>query len=283
MVRLIRNQVEIMQTRKINFNVDTASYPFYYNQLNQSNKIILYIHGWSHSRRVWNPIMQKIEGDYSHIAIDLPGFGLSGIPQNFGYQITEYADCLADFLRHFPTPHAIVAHSMGGLVTLEYLKRYKSHCSKIAICGSPFEGVPFLRPLLCIPGLAQFIFSLRCLVPNIILKYGNTLTIARANTHKITEELLEDIRKASSKTMAPSLHDIVFYISPQLDLSNKDILIVRGKKEIILTQKIAQKYAHLFQATLEEIPHVSHTYAIESPEIFIRLLTNFLGKTSPND
>lgn len=270
-----------IQTKCASLEHQGKPYRICYDQVGEKGPIILYIHGWSHSRRVWKEVIQTIAGDYIHIALDMPGFGKSTFPTRFDHSIESYGECLAEFIEKLPAgPFAIIAHSMGGLVTLAYLSQTKTSVTKIAICGSPLEGVPFLEKILSLPVLAEVLMSLRCIAPNFILRYGGRLTVALENAHKLPPFFFDDIRLPHYKTMCACLRKVVKYKLPELALSGKEILIVRGEKEIILDHKIAEKYANLWHAKLVEIPGISHTHALEDANAFSQILRQFLENSS---
>ncbi len=254
-------------------------YQICYRQIGQNRPYILYIHGWSHSHRIWEPIISTLAttDDYTHIAVDLPGFGNSTVPHGFDYALHSFGECLGDFVSQIPEkPFAIIAHSMGGLVALSNMMQKEIGFLKIAICGSPLAGLPFLRPLFYCPGLVYANMALRALLPNFALKHAGHFTIARHNFHKITREFIEDIRKASAETMTRCLKNIAFCKLPETSYPNKDIILIRGEKEIVLTKKVAETYARAWNAPLITLPGVSHTYALEDPHLFGEILRRFL-------
>ncbi len=52
-------------------------------------------------------------------ALDLPGFGYSDKPEDFGYTLADYADFMAAFMDAEGIPQAtIVGNSMGGSIAM---------------------------------------------------------------------------------------------------------------------------------------------------------------------
>ena len=92
-----------------------------------SDDLIVFLHGLGCSKDsfqdVWNN--KKFQG-FSLLTFDLPGFGLSEKPDDFGFSMEEHAEVSHALLKHFPeTRYHIVAHSMGGAVGIllaEYLR-----------------------------------------------------------------------------------------------------------------------------------------------------------------
>lgn len=247
--------------------------------------LILYIHGWSHSSQIWDkvlPILYQQFPHCTHLALDLPGFGNSTIPRGFDHNLAHYAECLRDFIAQIGLPPAaIISHSMGGLIASLYLQNYGGEFPKIAICGSPLAGASFLRPLFYIPGLVYGAIASRNLVPNFILRQSGYVAIASHNFHKIPPDMWSDVRRANTASMSQCLRQVAFF-SPQIWspshtwTQGKQILLLRGEKEIIMTKAVADQFAELWHTELVTLPNVSHTYALESPDEFAQALANFL-------
>lgn len=251
-----------------------------YNSIGQG-PLMLYIHGWGHSKEIWSPILPLLYQQFpnnTHIALDLPGFGHSTTPRNFDHQLPHYAEILHDFITKIDlSENFICGHSMGGLITLLYLKKYTSNFRTVAICGSPLEGLPSLRRLFYIPGLAFLAMAMRCLIPTFVFRHGPLITIARENISKIPDDFWDSMRIANTHTMVECLRQIAFFPADTfLDCEIKQqILLVRGEYETILNQQTAKKFHEIFLAKLVTLPKVSHTYTMESPVEFEQILSEF--------
>jgi len=91
---------------------------------------VLFIHGWNHSRRIWNATISELDGEVTSVAIDLPGFGdspplpppqitLSQFSFLTGRIIRETAQALEE---RNSTLHTVVGDSLGALFILELLQ-----------------------------------------------------------------------------------------------------------------------------------------------------------------
>jgi pimeloyl-ACP methyl ester carboxylesterase len=73
---------------------------------------ILYVHGVPNSGVMWRPFLERTGG----YAPDLPGFGESGKPANFGYSIRGYADFLEAYVDHLGLERfSLVTHDWGAV------------------------------------------------------------------------------------------------------------------------------------------------------------------------
>jgi pimeloyl-[acyl-carrier protein] methyl ester esterase len=90
----------------------------YLEQTGSGQRDILLIHGWASSGRMWDGISTALAADFRFHALDLAGFGQSPAPVNpptiADHLAAVIATCDAQQIR----PHAVFAHSMGGLIAL---------------------------------------------------------------------------------------------------------------------------------------------------------------------
>lgn len=76
---------------------------------------VLFVHGFSHTRCVWEPLARGLAPQYRPIAVDLRGHGESGWSPEGHYDIHDYASDLPATLDALGVERAIVvAHSLGG-------------------------------------------------------------------------------------------------------------------------------------------------------------------------
>ena len=75
---------------------------------------LVFLHGFGESLLSWRALLDQFTGRYRVLAVDLPGFGVSGSP-GFGYDYPSYQRWLDSVvLRYTHGPLVVVGHSMGG-------------------------------------------------------------------------------------------------------------------------------------------------------------------------
>ena len=77
---------------------------------------VLLLHGSASSRRMWQPLVERLATRYRVVAPDLVGYGET-TPWREGLQATDY-DLVATFTRELGTPLHVVGHSYGGALAL---------------------------------------------------------------------------------------------------------------------------------------------------------------------
>src|SRR5918992_1703622 len=96
---------------------------------------VLFIHGFPHHRKLWAPQLRALAGHSRAIAMDLPGFGESDMPERFS--IDAWADGLARFLDALSIDRAVIAGlSMGGYVTLAFWRLHRARVLALVLADT---------------------------------------------------------------------------------------------------------------------------------------------------
>ena len=98
---------------------------------------LLLIHGIGQSLYTWRRVFSELSENYRVIAVDLPGHGYSGRPEEFAYSMDEMADLLRGFLDAVDVRSAhMVGFSTGAMYMLRFLTLYPE-CVANCIAISP--------------------------------------------------------------------------------------------------------------------------------------------------
>jgi pimeloyl-ACP methyl ester carboxylesterase len=104
---------------------------------------VVFVHGLTFDRRTWRPVIDKLDGSVTSIAIDLPAHGDSGgeptLPENVTEQIHRL---LASLGVERPV---VVGHSMGAAVAGLYLSAHPAR--GIVMVDQATEVLPFAQML----------------------------------------------------------------------------------------------------------------------------------------
>ena len=82
--------------------------------------LLVFLHGWLLSGRLWQPLVKELEPQWDCWAPDLPGFGDRPRPRQLQPTLASYGRWLAEQARHQAAgrPLVLVGHSLGGSVAL---------------------------------------------------------------------------------------------------------------------------------------------------------------------
>ncbi|PTL78622.1 alpha/beta hydrolase [Vitiosangium sp. GDMCC 1.1324] len=89
---------------------------------------LVLLHGRGNAASMWLPLLPELAREHRVLAVDLPGFGCSSVPQGpcrtaedgLRYFVEPVEQVLAELA---PGPMTLVGHSLGGLVSLELALR----------------------------------------------------------------------------------------------------------------------------------------------------------------
>ncbi len=113
---------------------------------------LILIHGMLSSWRQWRGTMARLGGELPLAAVDLPGFGASGLSHR-KMEVRQFADACEEWCRLQGWPAlAVIGHSFGGAVLLDWISRYPERFRTIGLMapGAIFHpwytsGYQFLR------------------------------------------------------------------------------------------------------------------------------------------
>jgi pimeloyl-ACP methyl ester carboxylesterase len=86
-------------------------------------KHILFLHNGGTSHIIWKPVMAKLESQkHTCIALDLPGFGSSPLPEDNDYDLEKYVAMVSSFIHHLGLNQenslVLVGNCMGSAISL---------------------------------------------------------------------------------------------------------------------------------------------------------------------
>lgn len=100
---------------------------------------VFFLHGWVGSWKYWIPAMQVASTSYRAYALDLWGFGETAHNQQ-AYNLDQQADMLNAFMDKMGIGKiAIVGHGLGGLVALNFAKRWPKSVDRMMVVTCPMD------------------------------------------------------------------------------------------------------------------------------------------------
>lgn len=136
-VRRIVDQYGYVQTQYAK-TIQVEDYTYFYREAGESNEeTILLIHGFLGSSYDFIEVMDGLKDRYHVIAVDMIGFGLSEKSLSFDYAKANQAAYLVKFLDALNIIEVtIIAHSMGGEVSIHLAHDYPSYVKEMVLVGS---------------------------------------------------------------------------------------------------------------------------------------------------
>jgi pimeloyl-ACP methyl ester carboxylesterase len=218
---------------------------------------VVWLHGWQRQARDFAAAAQLLaERGVASVALDLPGFGSSPVPQKAG-GARHYAELLIPALREIAEgPVVLVGHSFGG---------------RIAVVVA--SGHPELVDALVLTGVPQLVrLGAAKRAP---LAYRLIRWLARR--HLLSESRLEAARQKYGSSDYRNAHGVIRDVlvatvqetyESELDTLSLPIAFVWGESDRDVPLEIATRAAARVQGptTLQVVEGVGHLVPLEAPE-----------------
>jgi len=103
---------------------------------------VLFLHGWPHTWRVWMPVMERLKGDHTVIAMDLRGLGDSEKAPS-GYDLQTLADDAAAVLDAFGVRNAhVVGLDLGVAISFMLAMRHPARVRTLSLMEGLIGALP---------------------------------------------------------------------------------------------------------------------------------------------
>jgi len=244
---------------------------------------LVLIHGIGHRWQAWEPVLDELARHHEVIAIDLPGFGRSPVPQ--GGMPLGMAQTVARIGEHFAAeglqrPH-VAGNSLGGAIALE-LAAGGLVSSATAFSPAGFYTEAERRRALRILSTMR----LNTFLPGPVMKVGLRLAAIRAlsfsgivvhparlTAERAYEDALAMRRGKGFRTVAKSALDYRFAGSPTVPVT-----VGWGVQDKILRPNQAERARELLpQARHVALPGCGHVPMSDAPELVASLILQTTG------
>lgn len=257
-----------------------------------ANKTLLFVHGLSSNSDAWSKNIAVLKDDYTCVALDLPGYGKSSMP-DADYTPSYFAEVLFQFVEKLGLDHVIlIGHSMGGQASVKFATTHPEIVDKLILVAPA--------------GLEQFSEANAAMMKSFLTPASvqNTTDAQIENNYALNfyvqpeevSKMISDrknIKAASDfdahctaivKSVSGMLNDPIF---GDLKTISQPTLVIFGDKDMLipnryfnptLTTEAVGKIAleNIKQATLEFIPDAGHFVQFEKPKEVNVLIQKFV-------
>ncbi|MDY0236695.1 MAG: alpha/beta hydrolase [Gudongella sp.] len=260
----------------------------FYNRVGKGHAILC-IHGFAADHTAFRLTEKTLGRDYNIITLDLRGHGKSDETKSLSIEILakDLDEIISKLgLKDF----SILGWSMGGSITLEYIKEFgtKNLGSLILVETS----LKIINDTSWKHGLFKGEYkeeNLKSDLKKIDKSYStwgtNFLKRMAPNLNKkdfeIAAKLIQDRNKKSMQSLWKSLSEKDYSdISQKIDIPT---LIIKGEKSEFYSLESAQIMAHIIKGTeLKIIANAGHLVPLENPVEFARVVREFINNKNHN-
>ncbi len=244
---------------------------------------LVLIHGIGHRWQAWEPVLDELAEQHEVIAIDLPGFGLSPVPEEG--MPGGMAETVARLTEHFAAlgldkPH-VAGNSLGGTIALE-LAAQGLVASATALSPAGFYTESERRRALRLLTAMRLNTFLPAPVMKLGLRFGPIRALSfsglmvhpsRLSPQRAYGDALSMRRGKGFRPVAKSALTYLFEGSPQVPVS-----VGWGTDDRILRPSQAQRARELLpQARHVALPGCGHVPMSDAPDLVASLILQTTG------
>ena len=262
-----------------------------------SGPVIVLIHGMAGSSATWRLVMPLLAEHFTVVAPDLVGHGESEKPRG-DYSLGAFASGVRDLLLALGHERAtFVGQSLGGGVAMQFAYQFPERCERLVLVSSGGLGdeVNVLLRLLALPG-AELVLPLGC--NNWFHDAGVRVAgwLARVGLHpspRVTELWQSYGSLADAKTRTAFVHtlrSVVDVAGQRVSAADRlylaaevPTLIIWGDRDsIIPVEQGRAAHEAIPGSQLEIFEGTGHFPHCERPDLFCKVLIEFMNTTSPS-
>ena len=251
---------------------------------------LVLLHGWPHSSKIYEGVMDELGEDFFTLAFDLPDTGASrGAPSSA--EKTVIAEILLDAAEKLGGHSIIIAGlDVGGMIAFAAARNHSSRISGAVVMNTVLPGIEPWTKILADPRIWHFAFHNIPQLPETLVNghqreyFDFFANVLAGNPQAITRDMREAFAEAYRRPEALKA-GFDWYRAMEADAETnrrrkritKPLLYLRGDAD---GRKIGEYVAGLKKAGAENItsgilPHNGEFAPLEAREEFIAALKDF--------
>jgi pimeloyl-ACP methyl ester carboxylesterase len=242
---------------------------------------VVLIHGLGQNGfRDWLNVIPKLERDYHVLALDLPGFGQSSVPEG-RYSPSNYAKVIEWLVStHAKQPVVVVGHSMGGAVALRYSASYPDQVQQLVLVDAAgiLERTGFIKHSAELPIDQERVPEVVKRITIQVKDFSSSIIELSTQIPDVTK-VIDSNDYVWNKTFAgrPNLNAAMALINEDFSRAIKTLphptTIIWGRHDNVAPLRTGQMLAgRLNNASLQVIETSAHVPMSSNPEEFYLLL-----------
>lgn len=252
-------------------------------------KPVVFVHGLSGQWQNWIENIPRIAIDRRVVALDLPGFGISG-PASGDVSIPGYGRLVEELCARLDLgPVALVGNSMGGFVSAEVAIQFPARVERLVLVSAAGissvdepEGVTMTAGRIGAAIMAAGVPYSRRIASRPLMRHA-TLGLVIRHPSLLAPDLAYEglMRGSATDGFSAALRAVLNYdFRPRLPEIACPTLIVWGEEDAVIPVRDAQEFERLISDSRKVVMRdTGHVAMIERPQAFNDLLVDFLGES----
>ena len=252
---------------------------------------VILVHGLATSMITWCRNIDAVaRAGFTAVAIDLPGYGGSGLADHLGYSPESAANFLVDFADEMGIGRfSVVGNSAGGLIAGVTALEYPGRVDSVALVGSAGLGKRVSWPLrlITIPVLGELVYkpqmiSKEALIKRIFYRPPDFLEEIIPEMVRVRclphgpQVMLQSVRSGVNLLGLRAEHQIL----NRLGQLRAPLLAVWGEDDLVIPPISEEDVFRVApDSTVRVLPECGHWPHMEKPEEFNDILTRFLARS----
>ena len=271
-----------------------------------TNKTIVFVHGWLLSQHYWRPVIQSLQKEYQCLSYDLRGFGSSNAhldqrqgdtksysPKQPDYTLESYAQDLGMLLKSLNlTAVWLVGHSLGGSVALWTAKLFPKQVAGV-ICVNAGGGLYLPEDFQRFRRAGQQIVRWRpawlASIPLIAYAFTRLMVhkplAAIWGSQRVSDLLAADAKAATGSLLESTTEEEVHRLPQVVASLQQPAYFIAGAKDSVMEEKYVHHLAsfhHLFESphgNVAVLPECGHMAMLEQPIALTQTIQALLQST----
>ena len=251
---------------------------------------LIFVHGLGAAWQSWLENIPEFARDHRVVAMDLPGFGCSDLPEH-DISIEHYADWAFRLLDELGIERGtIVGNSMGGFIAADMAIREPERVQRLALVSAAVFWQEYRRaqPLVELARRSDAIVAraMTRVTDDVAarprLRSWALATAGFRYPHLIEKQLAHELVRSARRTdgYLPALEALAdFPLEEELPKISCPALIVWGAQDTLVPVKDAKRLEALIPDSRRVVfERTGHVAMLERPERFNKLLREFLDE-----